>query len=249
MLSNHIVSIVPAAAIGLVCGGLSIAFTVLNLKAARLRQRIVGVNQSNLLHLLLGRVVAIAVFTPSLPAIQHSLISHMTQTAIDKLLLGLQVDRQRRMLEPLIFTLIFITFSMLLPLLFSCQTPDCVNQQVLHAPLHCLVEHLFAQMRLGSIVVLLVTRAHLCRCCSITAAYMQQLLGQELRFMILPSQGIIEPICQNGTTPDISRRTAEKGLEHWTCGTVRGLGPIQPYNPLAVLMDVPGAMLCSMSCI
>ena len=43
VLSNHIVSIVPAAAIGLVCGGLSIAFTVLNLKAARLRQRIVGV--------------------------------------------------------------------------------------------------------------------------------------------------------------------------------------------------------------
>lgn len=70
-------------------------------------------------------------------------------------------------------------------------------------------------------------------------------------------QGIIEPICQNGTTPDISRRTAEKGLEHWTCGTVRGLGPIQPYNPLAVLMDVPGAPLgsllasacfCRMSC-
>jgi hypothetical protein len=44
VLSNHIVSIVPAAAIGVVCGGLSIAFTVLNLKAARLRQRIVGVN-------------------------------------------------------------------------------------------------------------------------------------------------------------------------------------------------------------
>jgi H+/Cl- antiporter ClcA len=43
VLSNHIVSIVPAAAIGLVCGGLSIAFTVLNLKASRLRQKIVGV--------------------------------------------------------------------------------------------------------------------------------------------------------------------------------------------------------------
>jgi Voltage gated chloride channel len=43
VLSNHIVSIVPAAAIGMVCGGLSIAFTVLNLKAARLRQKIVGV--------------------------------------------------------------------------------------------------------------------------------------------------------------------------------------------------------------
>ena len=59
-------------------------------------------------------------------------------------------------------------------------------------------------------------------------------------FPLLTLQGIIEPICQNGTSPDISRRTAEKGLEHWTCGTVRGLGPIQPYNPLAVLMDVPG---------
>ena len=56
-------------------------------------------------------------------------------------------------------------------------------------------------------------------------------------------QGITEPVCRNGTTPDISRRTAEQGLEHWTCGTVRGLGPIQPYNPLAVLMDVPGARL------
>lgn len=42
----------------------------------------------------------------------------------------LQIDRQRRMLEPLVFTLIFVTFGMLLPLLFSCQTPDCVNQQV-----------------------------------------------------------------------------------------------------------------------
>ena len=60
----------------------------------------------------------------------------MAQKAIDKLPLALQVDRQRRMLEPLIFTLIFITFSMLLPLLFSCQTPDCVNQQVLDALLH-----------------------------------------------------------------------------------------------------------------
>jgi hypothetical protein len=68
------------------------------------------------------------------------------------------------------------------------------------------------------------------------------------RAALLSLQGIIEPICQNGTTPDISRRTAEKGLEHWTCGTVRGLGPIQPYNPLAVLMDVPGAMFCCMPC-
>lgn len=45
-----------------------------------------------------------------------------------------QVDRQKRMLEPLVFTLMFITFSMLLPLLFSCQTPDCVNQQVPRMP-------------------------------------------------------------------------------------------------------------------
>jgi hypothetical protein len=51
---------------------------------------------------------------------------------------ALQVDRQRRMLEPLIFTLIFITFSMLLPLLFSCQTPDCVNQQVPSLPYQAL---------------------------------------------------------------------------------------------------------------
>lgn len=43
VLSNHIVSIVPAAAIGLVCGGLSIVFTVLNLKVARLRQKYIGV--------------------------------------------------------------------------------------------------------------------------------------------------------------------------------------------------------------
>ena len=61
MLSNHIVSIVPAAAIGMVCGGLSIAFTVLNLKAARLRQRIVGVNLYNLLHMLVCRIGAVAV--------------------------------------------------------------------------------------------------------------------------------------------------------------------------------------------
>lgn len=43
VLSNHIVSIVPAAAIGMVCGGLSIAFTVLNLKVSRLRQKLIGV--------------------------------------------------------------------------------------------------------------------------------------------------------------------------------------------------------------
>jgi hypothetical protein len=88
--------------------------------------------------MLFRLVVAIAVFIPSLPAVQHTYSSRMTQKAIDNLPLALQVDRQRRMLEPLIFTLIFITFSMLLPLLFSCQTPDCVNQQVLNAALHCL---------------------------------------------------------------------------------------------------------------
>ncbi len=42
----------------------------------------------------------------------------------------LQVDRQRRMLEPLLFTVLFVSAGMLLPLLFSCQKPDCVNQQV-----------------------------------------------------------------------------------------------------------------------
>ena len=31
-------------AIGLVCGGLSIVFTMLNLKVARLRQRVIGVS-------------------------------------------------------------------------------------------------------------------------------------------------------------------------------------------------------------
>ncbi len=34
------------------------------------------------------------------------------------------------MLEPLLFTVLFVTAGMMLPLLFSCQTPDCVNQQV-----------------------------------------------------------------------------------------------------------------------
>jgi hypothetical protein len=74
-------------------------------------------------------------------------------------------------------------------------------------------------------------------------------LGYVCAHLLLTLQGIIEPICQNGTSPDISRRTAEKGLEHWTCGTVRGLGPIQPYNPLAVLMDVPGARLLRLICL
>ena len=41
-----------------------------------------------------------------------------------------QVDRQRRMLEPIIFIAAFVTLSMLLPLMYSCRMPDCINEQV-----------------------------------------------------------------------------------------------------------------------
>lgn len=43
---------------------------------------------------------------------------------------GVQSDPRRRMAEPLIIALIFVTASMLLPQFAPCIQPSCVNQQV-----------------------------------------------------------------------------------------------------------------------
>lgn len=44
-LSNHVAAMAPAAVIGTVCGLLAIAFTGVNLKAARLREAVLTKNQ------------------------------------------------------------------------------------------------------------------------------------------------------------------------------------------------------------
>jgi len=95
-------------------------------------------------------------------------------------------DPRRRMAEPLIIALIFVTASMLLPQFAPCIQPSCVNQQ-----------------------------------------------------------NSKDPICEAGATAT-SGVTAEAGLlgEHYTCRPLYNPsgGPklIQPYNPLAILLDVPG---------
>lgn len=94
---------------------------------------------------------------------------------------------RKRMAEPLIMALVFVTISMLLPQFFACITPTCANQQ-----------------------------------------------------------GASAPVCREGASP-ASGVTAEVGLldEHYTCkpdinnGT-GGASIFQPYNPLAILLDVPG---------
>ena len=44
-MSNHVAAMAPAAVIGTVCGLLAIAFTAVNLKAARLRDAVLTKNQ------------------------------------------------------------------------------------------------------------------------------------------------------------------------------------------------------------
>ena len=58
-LTNHVAAMAPAAIIGLICGLLAIAFTSVNLKAARLREAVL--TRSNLLRMAEPCII-IAVF-------------------------------------------------------------------------------------------------------------------------------------------------------------------------------------------
>lgn len=43
VVSNHVVAVIPAAVVGTACGLAAVAFTIVNLKCARLRSRVIGV--------------------------------------------------------------------------------------------------------------------------------------------------------------------------------------------------------------
>lgn len=66
-------------------------------------------------------------------------------------------------------------------------------------------------------------------------------------------QGNNAPMCREGASP-ASGVTSEVGLldEHWTCklaiNHTGGTSIFQPYNPLAILLDVPGTICRNNHC-